>query len=267
MKTSIFEYSDYKKYIEDYVQALGEPWGYWGKLANAISCQPAYLSRCLKDKTHLTVDQILALSRFWSLSNQETEYLIFLLEMARAGTEENRKYFLAKTVQIRKENEDLKKQVRRESLKQEDQILYYSNWLWMAIHFATSIKQFQTVSALSQRFNVSTSQVIFILEKLLALGLIVKNGDHWIFHSGEFHLPKQSPLISTHHQNWRTRAIMDAQYPNTDGIHYSAVYTLSEKDFAKLKSQILDWIKTSDSIVAKSKEEEVCCLNLDLFRL
>ena len=69
MTTSVFNYLDYKKYIEDQVKDLGEPWGYWGKLAKAISCQPAYLSRCLRDKTHLTVDQVLALSRFWSLSH------------------------------------------------------------------------------------------------------------------------------------------------------------------------------------------------------
>lgn len=267
MKTSIFEYSDYKKYIQDYVHALGEPWGYWGKLASAISCQPAYLSRCLKDKTHLTVDQVLALSRFWTLSNQETEYLVFLLEMAKAGTEENKKYFLGKINQIKKENEDLKKQVQRDSIKQEDQILYYSNWLWMAVHFATSIKHYQTVAALSQRFHISNEQILSVLEKLLALGLIIKQGDRWIFHTGEFHLNKQSPLIATHHQNWRNRAIIDAQYPNTDGIHYSAVYTLSEKDFVKLKSNIIDWIKTSDSIVAKSKEEDICCFNVDIFRI
>lgn len=97
MAVSVLNYLDYKKYIEDEVKDRGEPWGYWAQLARAINCQPAYLSRCLKDKTHLTTDQILALSRFWALSNSETEYLVFLLEMARAGTEENKNYFLKKT--------------------------------------------------------------------------------------------------------------------------------------------------------------------------
>ncbi len=268
MATNVFEYLDYKRFIADYVRDLGEPWGYWGRLAQAISCQPAYLSRCLKDKTHLTVDQIVSLSRFWSLSNLETDYLFFLVEMARAGTEENRKFFLKKINHLKEENENLKKVVKRESLERiQDQSLYYSSWLWMAIHFATSIPEYQTVVKLVQRFNLPAEQVLSILERLSSLGLVAKSGDRWIFNSGEFHLEKSSPLIASHHQNWRSRAVSDALNPGSDGIHYSAVYTHSEKDFLKLKSEILKIIKSSNEIVAKSKEEEISCMNLDFFRI
>lgn len=268
MTTPIYEYLDYKKYIADHVSELGEPWGYWGKLAKAISCQPAYLSRCLKDKTHLTTDQILALSRYWSLSSSETEYLVCLLEIAKAGVEENKIYFQKKIDYLRKENENLKKLVKRDSLELiQDQALYYSSWMWMALHFASSIEKYQNTISLSQKFNIPESQVIFILEKLKSLKLVIKKGDHWIFNSGEFHLEKSSPLISTHHQNWRNKAVADSQNPQSDGIHYSAVYTLSEKDFLKIKNEVLKWIELSNSIVVNSKEEEITCLNLDFFRL
>lgn len=268
MAVSVYRYLNYKDFIEDQVKDLGEPWGYWGKLAQAISCQPAYLSRCLKDKTNLTVDQILSLARFWSLSNSETEYLIAMLEMERAATKESKSYFLKKLEHLQQEHENLKKLVKRESLESiQDQSLYYSSWLWMALHFASSVEAYQTAAQMSQRFNVPTGQVLYILEKLSFLGLVSKDGDRWIFNSGEFHLDKKSPLIPAHHQNWRNRAIADAQNPQSDGLHYSAVYTLSEKDFVRLKEEILQWISTSNKIVADSKEEEVTCFNLDFFRV
>ena len=268
MAISIYGYLDYKQYIADQVKDLGEPWGYWGKLAAAIACQPAYLSRCLKDKTNLTTDQVLALSRFWSLSNSETEYLVYLLEMAKSGTAENKKYFLSKLAHLKKENENLKKLVNRDSFERsQDQALYYSNWLWMAIHFACSIEEYQKVQFLSEKFHISPAQINFILEKLLSLGLVIKNGDRWLFNSGEFHLEKGSPLVQAHHQNWRGRAVADSQNPESDGIHYSAVYTLSKKDFLKLRAEVLKWITQSNSIVEKSKEEELICMNLDCFRL
>lgn len=268
MTISIFNYLDYKIFILDTVTSLGEPWGYWGKLAKAISCQPAYLSRCLKDKTNLTVDQVLALCRFWSLSSSETEYLIYLLELARAATNENKKYFLSKINILKQENENLKNIVKRESLiNVHDQSTYYSSWLWMALHFATSIEELQTIDSLAERFYLPKSQLQNILEKLAFLGLIIKSGNRWIFKTGEYHLEKNSPLIPAHHQNWRNRATIDSQNSNTDGIHYSAVYTLSEKDFQILKDNILKWIKVSNDVVKNSKEEEIVCFNLDFFRI
>lgn len=268
MSVSIFEFTDYKEYIEAHVKDLGSPWGYWGKLAQAIDCQPAYLSRCLKDKTHLTMDQILAMAREWSLSQRETEYLVDMLEMARAGRHENQNYFSEKLKRLRTENENLKNVVKRDSLeKVQDQALYYSSWLWMAIHFATSIRELQTAERLSKRFHLPPAQVSAILEKLLSLGLVIKKGDQWQFHSGEFHLEKKSPLIAAHHQNWRTLSVADAQNPESDGLHYSAVYTLSKKDFLRLKSEMLKWIDSSNKIVGKSDEEEIIAFTMDLFRL
>lgn len=137
----------------------------------------------------------------------------------------------------------------------------------MGIHFATSVESLQTVEALSQRFSVAPEHVQFILEKLLSLGLVEKTGSQWKFLSGEFHLGKDSPLIASHHQNWRAKAVADSQNPMSDGLHYSSIYTLSKKDFEKLKSQMLKWIDSSREIVGKSAEEEISCFTLDFFRL
>jgi uncharacterized protein (TIGR02147 family) len=268
MSVSVFNYLDYKKYIEDEVKDLGEPWGYWGQLAKAINCQPAYLSRCLKDKTHLTVDQILALSRFWSLSANETDYLVYLLEMDRAGSKENREFFLKKLKALKEENQNLKTRLKKDSFEKiQDQALYYSSWLWMAVHFATSIESLQSLEELSKRFSISTEHTRFILEKLLELGLVNKDGNKWTFLSGEFHLGKESPLIASHHQNWRSKAVADSQNPMSDGVHYSAVHTLSKKDFERLKANLLKFIDESREIINPSPEEEIICLNLDIFRL
>lgn len=268
MIPSVFEYHSYKKYIQAYVKGLGEPWGYWNKVAAAMNCQPSYLSRCLKDKTHLTVDQVLALCQFWSLIQEETEYLIHLLEKDRAATPAAQKFFQGKLEDLKNQNENLKQRLKRSSLEEpQDQSLYYSHWLWMAVHFATSIPSLQTLEALSQRFNSPKEQILPILEKLKAMSLVSKTGDRWSFHSGEFHLGKDSPLITHHHSNWRGRALNDSQNPNSKGIHYSAVHTLSKRDYEKLKAMLVQFIDDTRKVIEPSPEEEIIAINLDIFRI
>lgn len=268
MSISIFSYTDYKDYFVCHFKELGEPWGYWNKMAKAISCQPAYLSRCLYDKTQLTVDQIINASHFLSLSNTETEYLICMLEYARATTKSTQEYFLNRLNVIRNENENLKTRLKKDNIRNDvDQPLYYSSWLWMAIHFATSIEELQTIESISKRFQITPVHTLQILEKLSSMGLVTKEGNKWIFLSGEFHLSKESPLIAAHHQNWRTRAVIDSQDQSKEGLHYSAVYTLSKKDFIVLKEEMINWINKARKIVSPSKEEEIVCFSLDLFKI
>ncbi len=129
---TIFEYLDYKKYILDQAKSLGRPWGYWAKLSQCIGCQPAYLSKCLKDKTHLTIDQILGVAKFNQLSKLETDYLISMAEFARSNSKSNQQYFREKLKEIKLQFEtQINRSGKRGIERSEDQELYYSDWLFL----------------------------------------------------------------------------------------------------------------------------------------
>lgn len=268
MAVSVFSFQSYKEFILQYVRSEGEPWGYWNKIAKAISCQPAYLSKCVKGSTHLTIDHLVALSHFWSLRNMDEDYLLAIFEAEKAGKETAKRHLFQKAKRIKETHENIKDRLKKDSLEKiEQQALYYSNWLWMAIHFLTSISKYQSEKSISQRLQIPLKQISMILHQLQNMGLVENTGESWRFLTGEFHLGKESPLISTHHHNWRDRAVMNAQNPLSDGVHYSAVYAMSEGDFDKMKNEILNLIDTSRKTVASSPEEEIFCLNTDLFRI
>lgn len=85
--------------------------------------------------------------------------------------------------------------------------------------------------------------------------------------TGDLHIPKNSPMIGIHHNNWRQRAVLDSTLPNTEGVHYTAVYSISRKDHEHLKTKVLDLVEQSRKIVAPSKEEELICFTCDLFEV
>jgi hypothetical protein len=68
-----------------------------------------------------------------------------------------------------------------------------------------------------------------------------------------------------HHANWRQRALLKTQIPQSETIHYTALHTLSRKDIVKLKTLANQFIQESRDLVRPSKEEELVCITLDLF--
>ena len=70
-----------------------------------------------------------------------------------------------------------------------------------------------------------------------------------------------------HHQNWRTRAVMDTQDFENTNVHYTAVQTVSKADFARLKELLLQFISEASQIAGPSKPEEGLALTCDLFTI
>lgn len=89
----------------------------------------------------------------------------------------------------------------------------------------------------------------------------------WVYAGGQFHLPKDSPFVVSHHQNWRSRAVLDAQDFMSDGVHYTSVLTLSKSDLIRLREVLLQFIAEAGQIAGPSEPEEAVALTLDLFRI
>ena len=54
---------------------------------------------------------------------------------------------------------------------------------------------------------------------------------------------------------------------NDFNLHYSSILTLSKKDCLKIKELIIQLIKDKEKILIPSPNEDILCLNLDLFKL
>src|SRR6218665_1049365 len=85
--TDIFIYIDYRHYFKDLIAAQ-EPADrkYRGKLTEAMRISASLFSQILKGEKNLSSEQSLEAANFIGLGDRETEYLLTIADLGRAGS-------------------------------------------------------------------------------------------------------------------------------------------------------------------------------------
>jgi uncharacterized protein (TIGR02147 family) len=265
----LFAFTEYRTFLKNWVSHHPEGnRGLLTKMAKAIGCQNSHLSRVLRDEVQLTPDQAYQACEFMKLSNSETNYFLKMVELERAGNFNYKKRIKGEMLKIKVANENLAERFQEESIGHEEkELLYYSNWHWSAVHILTDVSKYQTSKKISERLSIDETVIRNCLETLARFGLVKKEGEMWQINSGSVHLSKNSPMNSVQHSNWRGRAALDSQNPNTDGIHYTMVQSISLADFEKIKVILFNAIDSYRKVADQSPPEEVTCLAFDFFKI
>src|ERR1035437_9824680 len=196
MKTSLFGYRDYKKYLLDQMRTRPRAGrGFKKALSKTIGCQTAFISHVFQDRAHFSLEQGEAISRYLGLSPAETRFFLLLIDFTRAGTPELRRVLKQELDLLEEQSLVIKQRVAvKATLSREDQSVYYSAWYYAAIHVGITIPELRTAET---------------LQFLVSVGLATEKEGR--FHPGQtlIHLERDSPLISKHHSNWRMQAIRD----------------------------------------------------------
>ncbi len=265
-KRSVFEFDSYKKAMSYFLLKEGRR-GQLSRAAETLQCQPSFLSRVIKSEVHLTLDHAYLLTQFWGMNPSERDYFQTLVEHERAAAAHYKSFLATRLSELKRSHESLQNRVQKDNFSlPEREAIYFSSWHWSALHFLVSIPEFQSVSALSSRLGLTEMLTKTYLEQLQIFGLVREDRGRWQYAGGQFHIPKNSPFVVLHHQNWRHRAVLDAQVFNGDSVHYTTVLTLSRPDVERLKNLVLSFISETENIARPSAPEESVVLNCDLFR-
>lgn len=265
---NIFEFSDYR----DLVSALLEKEvgrGSKVKLAEALNCNPGYISQVLgKSKIHFSPENIIKISSFLKLDQVKEKYLMALLHQERAGSFELKKYWEDEIKQLKNQHLKVEKQVKNISQELSDaaKAIYYSHWAYSAVHMVVSIDEFKDAKDIARRLKISQQLALKVLQFLEEQQLISKNKQTYQIGKTRIHLKSDSPLVKTHHQNFRNKAIIALEEDNDFDLHYSSVLTLSKKDSVKIRQLLLKFIAEKEEILIPSPNEDIIGLNLDLFK-
>lgn len=265
----IFDFTEYKAYLEHKVGSKIQRRGLKSELAKALNCQPTYISQVLHGNAHFSLEQADLLNSFFAHSKEEANFFLLLVQKDRAGTASLRHYFDEQLQEILRKRMVLTERLgKRSELKNEDQTYYYSSWHYAAIHIALTIQELQTVKALSEYFKLPIKKVNLVLDFLVRTGL-AQTSDGFSFRVGAslIRLGNDSPNIFRHHSNWRQLATESLDREEIGDLHYSSVVSLSRKDALKIKDRILDWLKKDLEIIKESKEEELYSYCIDFFHL
>ncbi|MGE3759316.1 MAG: TIGR02147 family protein, partial [Pseudobdellovibrionaceae bacterium] len=253
MTPSIFEYKDYKIYLRHLAKTGIQRRGFKSAMAKAMHCQSTYVSQVLNANAHLSLEQAEALSPLLNHSDEEMHFFLLMVQKERAGTQSLRKLFSRQMQEIVSRRLLVAKRLNTTTtLSAEDQAVYYSSWLYAAIHLSITIPELDSKEKISQFLQVPIRRTNEIFEFLLQRGLVLHENGKYKFGPARVFLGKDSPNIVKHHANWRNQSIESLDRETERDLHYSSVFTLSKEDVLKIKDLLLEAIKNNLQIIQSS---------------
>jgi uncharacterized protein (TIGR02147 family) len=265
---STFTFTDYRAYLRAWSDFKRSERGTVSRLCASAGIHNAHFSRVLKEQVHLTMDQAFRVSRSMGLGRAEARYFLKLVEKDRAGDPDYRKQLTEELGAIKRAQENFGKRHRLEPLgDSKKEMLYYSSWHWVALHYIVGIGKYDTAAKIAARLGLDKEFVRRSLETLQEFGLVGREGDRWTLSTGSIHLPKTSPMNPVQHGNWRTRAVSKSQDLSSDGLHYTTVQAVGENTYEELKQRFLEVIDEYRKAADPSPSEELICFSLDFFRV
>ncbi len=77
---TIFDYKDYRKYVEMKLPITGAKRGVRTRLAMALSCQTAFISRVLHEEAHFSLEHAVVINRFLIHTDEESNFFILMIQ-------------------------------------------------------------------------------------------------------------------------------------------------------------------------------------------
>src|SRR5262249_15621803 len=260
----IFDYRDYKKYLNAALSTEGVGRGSRSRLAKTLRCQTAFISHVLNGQSHFSLEHAVAISPFLNHTPEEQRYFVLLVGLGRAGSKELEEFFRSQIDEAQRKRTQIQERITTDrALKPEAQMRYYSAWYYAAIHVATSIPEYQTREALADGLGLAIALVSECLEFLVEQGLVRHERGRFQIGPVRMHLGTDSPMISRLHANWRLQALQSLERPlsrETSNLHYSTVLTISHDDAKRVRETLLRAIDETERIFRPSPEEVVYCV-------
>jgi uncharacterized protein (TIGR02147 family) len=267
----VFEYRDYKKYLNAALSTGGASRGSRSRLAESLRCQTAFISHVLNGNSHFSLEHAVVISRFLNHTPDESRYFILLVSLGRAGSKELEEHFKSQIEEMQRKRTQIKERITVDRvLNPETQMRYYSAWYYSAIHVATSIPSLRTRDAIARALGLAPALVNECLEFLAEHGLVVAKKDQFQIGPVRMHLGADSAMISRLHTNWRLQAMQSLERSvsrNASDLHYSTVLTLSNDDAKRVREVLLRAVDETERIFRPSPEEVVYCVGMDWFRV
>ena len=266
---SIFDFESYKKYIHVWIKSqpkLGH--GQMRKIAEALGLHTTMVSQIFRGDKHLSIEHAQELASYLGLRAIESDYLILLVQIERAGTKKLRDYYRLKLTQLKDEATNLGRRLSFDrKLTESEQAEFYSSWIMSATRLLTEIPEFGSARALSEALQIDITKMAKVVDVLLNLGLIVERDGRLRLGPAHTYVPRESTWAARHHVNWRLKAIERVDSISTAETMFTSPLNLSNEDFGKVQKMVVQFIEDVRAIASPSPAEKTAVLLLDWFSL
>lgn len=265
----IYEFLDYKSYIEQYIKALpSHGRGEMSRIAKALDIHTTMVTHVLKGKLQFTLEQTLKLAEHWALNEPETEYLVALVLLGRAADVRSRKFCKKRIDELRSRALNLSARLdTKNELSEADRAQYYSSWIYTCLRLLSAIDEFSSEQAMASATDLSLSSVRSAVDFLITRGLCVEDKGKIQYGPTQTYLEAASPLVVTHHLNWRRKSMECFDKLRDEDLVFTYPVAMSEKDFLIIREKLVQFIEEFKKTVAPSPSSSLYCLNLEWLKV
>ena len=268
---SIFNSLDYREILKSEVNRLkreGQNTNFQ-RLAEAMGIPKSYLSRVLNQGADFNRDQMYLACEYPRLNEEEREFLLILLDMARSGLESRRQKLLQQAQDIQTTHLQSEKHLSAPTpdLTLQDIERYYLNPLNQIVHICLGIDRYQSdLPRLAQDLKRNPQSIQICVQELIDMGVVKKQSSGYEVLVHSLHLPSKSPTYLA----WRNSLKLMAQnhlndLQPEDSYSFSVVFSANKELQKKLRSLFLKLLHEAEVLVKQAPKEEVFQMSFDLF--
>lgn len=263
----LFKYDDYKETLKLILRSKkGSSRGAFKNIAAYLGVNPTLVSQILSGPRNFSEEQIFSVCEYLGISALESQYMLVLVQIERAGTVKLKNHYVSLRNNIRKQAEQVSSRVpKTRDLSDAEKAHFYSSYLFSAIQIATSLETEVNFDFIVQRFQLTPARAREILDFLIETDLVREKNGRLLPGTNYTHLDKSSPFLHKHLSNWRLKAIDAASDRTEEEMFYSVNFSVSKKDFAVLKTMMVQVVQDFLNVVKPSPCEDIAQFNLDLF--
>jgi uncharacterized protein (TIGR02147 family) len=264
---AIFESSNYRIFLNNRMKKLQVSGrGVKTKLAEHLNINSTMISQILSGTKDFSIEQAIKVAQYLGLQKLETDYFIILVQIERAGTQDLKHYYLEKRNQLRKDSLKLANRIQSDKeLTDLERSIFYSSKIYSSIHLFTSLGKGKTLDEILERFDLKRNRAREIISFLLSAGLIIDKNGIYHMEGKSTHVEKGSPFLLNHHINWRIKSVDKAERLSAEEMMYTGNFSLSKKDFLKVREELVQSLQRVIDTVKESPAEELANLNIDFF--
>lgn len=219
----------------------------------------------LSGKRKIRPEHVERLNRALRLQGDQEKYLRLLVQLQTSTSEAERAECVARLQLLQPSAE--------ESFLEGERFRLVADWLHMAILEMTKLRDFQGDSAwIAARlgFGVKPAQVEEALERLVALGLMAREGDRLVKTQARLTTPKDraGEGIREHHRQVLTNAIAALETQGIDErVYNSCTMTVASSRLEEAKELILKFRADMAKLMEQDGGDETYQLSVQFFRL
>lgn len=270
MSARIYDFENYKEFVLRFLEESPKKGrGQFTRMAEVAHTHKATISQIFNGENHLTPEQAVRIAEYLGLRPKEVQFFVLLVNLGRSGSESLRQIYQTQVSAERENNQQLSTRLQSERvLGNEEQAIFYTNWIYSAVRVVSSIDSFQTSDSIARRLNLPSEVVGKVIEFLLEVGLCIEKDGKIEPGAKSTYIEANSPLVPRHHGNWRVKAM--ERHPvlkSRTELSYTAPMSLAAADVIKVREILIGAIELTDKVVIPSACEKAFCLNIDWFEV